>query len=74
MAEWRNLHEAPRDAPVKLFLPCVKFDPDERGRPKPDSVQHGECIGIWDTTQSHWVNRDSGAKVYPSGWQPLDGA
>lgn len=74
MAEWNHLYEAPHDVPVRLHLPCTKFQPDAQGRPKPDTVEHGECVGIWDDKQSHWVDRDTGAKVYASGWRPLDGA
>lgn len=68
------MREAPRDAAVRLLLPGAHFEADDRGRPKPETVRHGECVGIWDDAQSHWVDRATRAKVYPSGWQPQDGA
>ena len=71
---WKPLFEAPHDRPVRLFLPCVKFDPDEKGRPKPETVEHSQCVGIWDAGLTHWVDRDTGRKVYPSGWQPVGDA
>jgi len=77
MSEWKVMHEAPRhDAdgkpvPIRLFLPGAKYETDEHGRPKPDTIEHGECIGIWDAAQSHWIDRDGGHKVYPSQWRPL---
>lgn len=74
MADWRHMFEAPHDAAVRLFLPAHKWKADERGRPIPDSVEHGECIGIWDAALEHWIDRASGNKVYPSGWQPLSAA
>ena len=68
MQDWQSLYQAPHDRPVRLFLPATKFEADAHGRPKPETVQHSQCVGIWDPTLSHWVDRDTGAKVYPSGW------
>lgn len=73
--QWRTMHEAPRQdgegkpVPIKLFLPGVKYKLDESNRPA--DIEHGECIGIWDAALSHWVDRDTSHKVYPSQWQPL---
>jgi len=74
MPAWLHLYQAPHDRPVRLFLPAAKFESDAHGRPKPETVQHGQCVGVWDATQKHWVDRDTGAKVYPSGWQPVGDA
>lgn len=68
---WQPMLHAPRNAPVRLFLPAAKFEMGENGRPKPETVQHDECVGIWDAAQTAWVNQATGAKVYPSKWQPL---
>ena len=56
-------------SPVRLFLPGHKYRMDEGNRPA--DIEHAECIGIWDAALSHWVDRDTGHKVYPSQWQPL---
>lgn len=64
MAAWRDLHDAPRDKPVWLFLPCSKFEVDSNGRPI--SVEHETLVGEWRGDQSAWMvgNRP----VYPSMW------
>lgn len=72
MAEWQTMDKAPRDKLVRLFLPCVKWEPDERGNPKPGTVEHAECNGAWDTKVSHWVDVDVDRKVYPSQWKPIE--
>ena len=74
MPDWKHLYEAPHDVAVRLHLPSAKFEADEKGNPKPETVEHAECFGIWDAAMSHWVDRDTGAKVYPSGWLPIDRA
>lgn len=76
MPEWRPLPDAPRadshgnPVAVRLHLPGVMYAVDESGRPKGE-VKHGECVGFWDAHQSAWIDRASGAKVYPAGWAPL---
>ncbi len=55
--------------PVKLYLPSAKFRTDEHGRPS--EVEHLECVGVFDQALQHWVDQKTGARVYPSQWQPL---
>ena len=71
MSGWQALPDAPRDTPVCLYLPGVKYDRDDNGRPS--NVQNGRCTGLWDSAQGWWIDQTTGAKVYPSQWKPIDG-
>ena len=69
--QWRPLHLAPRHEPVRLFLPAAMFEPGEDGRPKVGTVEPVEVVGHWDAAQSAWIDQATGARVFPSQWQPL---
>lgn len=66
MNDWKPLHVAPHDRQIKLYLPAGKYEHDTHGRPF--NVENIECVGIWDDAQQHFVNRDTGHKVYASQW------
>jgi hypothetical protein len=65
---WRDLHDAPRDRPVWLFLPSSKFTADSAGRPI--SVEHEVLVGGWRGDQSAWLCGERA--VYPSLWCDAD--
>lgn len=68
MADWRDLHDAPRDRRVWLFLPSSKFTADANGRPI--SVEHEVLLGSWRGDQSAWMVDER--YVYPSMWSDAD--
>lgn len=63
---WSDLHTAPRDRAIWLFLPSAKWESDSAGRPT--KVEHLTVVGSWDAKQSAWVARTTGQPVYPSLW------
>lgn len=68
MPGWRDLHDAPRDGKVWLFLPSSKFEADAQGRPT--SVEHEVLVGAWRGDQSAWMVGER--RVYPSMWSDAD--
>jgi hypothetical protein len=69
LTAWRSLATAPRDRPIRLYLPGHTHKIGQDGRPT--DISHAECVGHWDKASSHWVN-EAGHNVYPSQWSPLD--
>lgn len=67
---WSDLHDAPRDRPVWLFLPCAKFTADAQGRPI--TVQHEALVGQWNAEAACWLAGTR--RVYPSMWSDADPA
>ena len=69
MDEAPRVDTANKPVPIKLFLPAAKFQTDAQG--KPFDVSDVETVGVFDLSLQHWVDQKTGAKVYPSQWQPL---
>lgn len=67
---WDVSHNAPRDRPVWLYLPCASFKADEQGRPT--EVRTDSVVASWDHVRSAWIARDTGHPVYPSMWCDAD--
>jgi hypothetical protein len=69
--DWRDLHDAPRDRPIWLFLPAAKYTARPDGSVA--DVQHEAVVGAWRGDQSAWMVGDR--HVYPSLWNaaPIDG-
>lgn len=65
---WRDLHDAPRDKAVWLFLPAAKYTARADGTVA--DVQHEVVLAQWRGDQSTWMagNRH----VYPSLWSDAD--
>lgn len=69
-ATWRDLHDAPRDRAVWLFLPSSKYEADASGRPV--KVEHEVVLAQWQANHSAWM---AGSRtVYPSMWSDADPA
>jgi hypothetical protein len=70
MPTWRDLHDAPRDKRVWLFLPSSKFEADANGRPL--KVEHEVVLAQWQGDHSAWMA--DRRVVYPSLWSDADPA
>ncbi|WP_339500618.1 hypothetical protein [Pseudomonas canadensis] len=65
---WFDLHDAPRDRPVWLFLPSAKFTADAQGRPI--AVEHEVVVASWNGEHCAWVTDER--YVFPSLWSDAD--
>ena len=63
---WQPVQTAPRDQPIWLFLPSIGFTHAPDGTVS--NVTHACVVGQWDAARSAWINRETGADVYPSLW------
>lgn len=70
MTEAPHADESGKPVPIRLHLPGANYRTGNDGRPI--EVSDAQCVGVFDPKQQHWIDQKSGARVYPSQWQPLD--
>lgn len=68
---WDVSHNAPRDRPIWLYLPCAAYTTNPGGYAT--SVSPGKVVAQWDVKRSAWIMRDPPhSQVFPSMWCDAD--
>lgn len=67
---WADLHTAPRDKPVWLYVPAYSWTVGPGGQAT--AVVNAARVARWDRARGAWIDRETDHPVYPSLWSDSD--